>query len=116
MLRTFRKGGIHPPESKLSRNEQIKLLPLPQVVQIPIAQHIGTPAKAIVKRGDQVKVGTLIAEAGSFVSANIHSSVSGTVAKLDEVVDASGFARTVITIQSDGEDTWEECIDRSPSW
>lgn len=87
---------------------------MPERVRIPLGQHIGAPAEALVKRGDTVKVGTLIAKAGGFISANIHSSVSGVVEKLEEVVDASGYPKTVITIKTDGEDTWEETIDRSP--
>ena len=114
MLKTFRIGGIHPPERKLSSDRPIEELPMPERVRIPLGQHIGAPAEALVKRGDTVKVGTLIAKAGGFISANIHSSVSGVVEKLEEVVDASGYPKTVITIKTDGEDTWEETIDRSP--
>lgn len=114
MLKTFRIGGIHPPERKLSSDRPIEVLPLPERVQIPLGQHIGAPAEALVKRGDTVKVGTLIAKAGGFISANIHSSISGVVEKLEEVVDASGYRKPVITIKSDGEDQWEESIDRSP--
>lgn len=114
MLKTFRIGGIHPPERKLSSNRPIEELPMPERVRIPLAQHIGAPAEALVKRGDTVKVGTLIAKAGGFISANIHSSVSGVVEKLEEVIDASGYPKMVITIKTDGEDTWEETIDRSP--
>ena len=88
---------------------------MPERVRIPLAQHIGAPAEALVKRGDTVKVGTLIAKAGGFISANIHSSVSGVVEKLEEVIDASGYPKMVITIKTDGEDTWEETIDRSPN-
>ncbi len=113
MLKTFRIGGVHPPERKLSSGSPIEVLPIPEVVQIPIAQHIGAPAEPLVKKGDTVKVGTLIAKAGGFISANIHSSVSGEVQKLEEVVDASGYPKTVITIKTDGNDTWEEAIDRS---
>ena len=115
MLKTFRIGGIHPPERKLSSNCPIEELPMPERVRIPLAQHIGAPAEALVKRGDTVKVGTLIAKAGGFISANIHSSVSGVVEKLEEVIDASGYPKMVITIKTDGEDTWEETIDRSPN-
>lgn len=114
MLKTFRIGGVHPPERKLSAGVFIEKLALPELVTIPVAQHIGAPAQALVKKGDVVKVGTLIAKAGGFVSANIHSSVSGTVQKLEEKVDASGYPKLMITIQADGEDTWEESIDRSP--
>ncbi|MDO5036084.1 MAG: electron transport complex subunit RsxC [Porphyromonas sp.] len=113
MLRTFRKGGIHPSENKISRGAAIVELPIPSEVKIPISQHIGAPAKVLVKRGDVVKVGTLIAESGGFISANIHSSISGTVSKLEDVVDASGYKKSVVTIKSDGEDLWEEYIDRS---
>lgn len=65
MLKTFRIGGVHPPENKLSAGKAIEVLPLPEEVQIPLAQHIGAPAVALVKKGDEVKVGTLIAKAGA---------------------------------------------------
>lgn len=113
MLKTFRKGGIHPPEYKISASSPIQDIPLPKEVKIPIGQHIGAPATPIVKRGDLVKVGTLIARSSGFISANIHSSVSGKVSKIDEIVDASGYRKPVIVIASDGEDEWEDSIDRS---
>ena len=113
MLKTFRKGGIHPPENKLSSGTPITELALPKTVYIPLGQHIGAPATAVVQRGDMVKVGTLIAKASGFVSANIHSSVSGKVSKLDEIVDASGYRKPVIVIEADGNDEWEPEIDRS---
>lgn len=114
MSRTFRIGGIHPAENKLSCASPIVSLPLPTTVQIPLSQHIGAPAIALVKRGDTVKVGSLIAKSGGFISTNIHSSVSGSVQKIEEIVDASGYKRSVITIKSDGKDEWEESIDRTP--
>ncbi len=112
MLKTFSLGGIHPPENKFSAGKNIEALPIPTQVAIPIAQHIGAPAKPVVKKGDRVKVGTLIAEAGGFVSANIHSSVSGTVVKIDNIVDASGYKKPAIIINVEG-DEWEESIDQS---
>lgn len=112
MLRTFRIGGIHPPENKLSTGKHITGLALPKQVIIPLGQHIGAPAQAVVKKGDVVKVGTLIAKAGGFVSANIHSSVSGKVNKIDLALDASGYKRTAVFIDVDG-DEWEKTIDRS---
>ena len=112
MLKTFSIGGIHPEENKLSADSAIQALPIPQTVTIPIAQHIGAPATPIVKKNDEVKVGQLIAKSSGFVSANIHSSVSGKVFKIDEVMDASGFRRTSIIIKVDG-DEWMEEIDRS---
>lgn len=112
MLRTFSRGGVHPPENKLSSAKAIETFPLPDTVSIPVAQHIGAPAVPVVKKGDKVKVGQLIAEAGGFVSANIHSSVSGTVQKVDKIVDASGYKKQSIIIKVEG-DEWEESIDRS---
>lgn len=112
MLKTFSIGGIHPEENKLSADSAIQALPIPQTVTIPIAQHIGAPATPIVKKNDEVKVGQLIAKSSGFVSANIHSSVSGKVFKIDDVMDASGFRRTSIIIKVDG-DEWMEEIDRS---
>jgi Na+-translocating ferredoxin:NAD+ oxidoreductase subunit C len=113
MLKTFPKGGIHPAENKMAANAAIQTLPTPKQVAIPIAQHIGAPAQPIVKRGDTVKTGTLIAKAAGFVSANIHSSVSGTVKKIDDVLDSSGYKKTCIIIDVDG-DEWEENINRDP--
>lgn len=112
MLKTFSIGGIHPQENKLSAQQPIIKAELPKQVTIMLSQHIGAPAKAVVKRGDIVKVGTLLAEPGGFVSAAIHSSVSGKVAKIDDVVDASGYAKPAIIIDVDG-DEWEESIDRN---
>ncbi len=111
-MKTFRIGGVHPAENKLSAAEPIKQAELPKVAVFPLSQHIGAPAKPVVQKGDKVKVGTMIAEAGGFVSAPIFSSVSGTVLKLDTVVDASGYAKPAIYITVEG-DEWEESIDRS---
>lgn len=111
-MRTFRIGGVHPPENKLSAGKKIEVLGLPKQVVIPLSQHIGAPATAIVKRGDVVKVGTQIAQPGGFVSAAIFSSVSGKVAKVDEVIDASGYRKPAIFIDVEG-DEWEPTIDRS---
>ncbi|MBU0763390.1 MAG: electron transport complex subunit RsxC [Bacteroidetes bacterium] len=113
MLKTFPKGGVHPPENKLSAGKAIERLKLPEQAAIPISQHLGVPAKAIVNRGDKVKAGQLIAESAGFISANIHSSVSGTVAKIYNVTDAGGYPRPAVVIDVEG-DEWLETIDRSP--
>jgi electron transport complex protein RnfC len=113
MLKTFAKGGVHPPENKFSANKPIEVLPLPAKVSIPVSQHIGAPATILVAKGDKVKVGQLIAQSAGFVSANIHSSVSGTVESIDPVLDSSGYKRPAITIVVEG-DEWEPTIDRSP--
>ena len=111
-LHTFRIGGVHPDENKITAEARTKNAELPKVAIFPLGQHIGAPAKPIVKRGDVVKVGTMIAEASGFVSAPIFSSVSGTVAKIDASIDATGYRKPVIIINVEG-DEWEESIDRS---
>lgn len=111
-IRTFRIGGIHPEENKLTHESPTQIAPLPHQAIFPLSQHIGAPARPVVQKGDQVKVGTLIAEASSFVSAPIHSSVSGTVAKIDTAIDATGYRKPAIIIDVEGDD-WEESIDRS---
>ncbi|MFC0876006.1 electron transport complex subunit RsxC [Saccharicrinis sp. FJH2] len=112
MLKTFSLGGVHPAENKFSADKKIEILPVPEEVVIPLGQHIGAPATATVKKGDTVKVGQLIAQAGGFVSAAIHSPVSGTVVKVDEAIDASGYRKPAIYIKTEG-DEWDEKIDRS---
>ncbi|WP_018463260.1 electron transport complex subunit RsxC [Segatella paludivivens] len=111
-LHTFKIGGVHPEENKITADVKTKNAALPKVAIFPLGQHIGAPAKPVVKRGDFVKVGTLIAESGGFVSAPIYSSVSGTVAKIDTSIDATGYRKPVIIINVEG-DEWEESIDRS---
>ncbi len=112
-MKTFKIGGVHPSENKLSAGQEIRPAQLPKQAVFSMFQHIGAPASPVVKRGDEVKVGTLLAEAGGFVSAAIHSSVSGKVSKVDVVVDASGTRRMAVTVDVSG-DEWEETIDRSP--
>ena len=112
-MKTFKIGGVHPAENKLSAASPIREAALPKQAVFSMFQHIGAPAKPLVKKGDVVKVGTVIAEAGGFVSAPVHSSVSGTVSKVDVVIDASGTRRQAIFVDVDG-DEWEPAIDRSP--
>ena len=111
-MKTFKIGGIHPAENKLSAASAIEVLGLPKQAVYPLSQHIGAPAVPCVAKGDVVKVGTKIADAGGFVSASIFSGVSGKVAKIDSVIDASGYRKPAIFIDVDG-DEWEESIDRS---
>jgi len=112
MLKTFPKGGVHPPENKRSADKATEVLAIPKQVSVPVSQHIGAPAKVLVKKNDLVKVGQIIAEQGGFVSANIHSPVSGKVFKIDNVTDTSGYKRQAVIINVDG-DEWDEKIDRS---
>jgi len=112
-MKTFKIGGVHPAENKLSAGSPIREAALPKQAVFSMFQHIGAPAKPVVQRGDEVKVGTLLGEAGGFVSAPIYSSVSGKVAKVDTVLDASGTRRMAVYVNVDG-DVWEESIDRTP--
>ncbi len=111
-MKTFKIGGVHPPENKLSTDRPIEVLELPKQVIIPLSQSLGAPSTAIVKKGDIVKVGQLIAKGESFISSNIHSSVSGKVLKVDASLDQSGYRKLAIFINVDG-DEWEESIDQS---
>lgn len=112
MPKTFSLGGIHPSENKLSAGEAIKKLPIPEYVWVPLSQHIGAPADPVVNKGDRVKAGQLLAKSAGFISANIHSPVSGIVEKIDEIADASGVRRKALYIKTEG-DEWIESIDRS---
>jgi len=109
-LLTFSRGGIHPPENKLSAGKKIEPAGLPEQVIIPVTQHLGAPAKVLVDKGDEVKTGQVIAEAEGFVSTNIHSSVTGKVLKVDKFPDTSGYKRMAVQIQVE-EDQWAEGID-----
>ncbi|MCD7969147.1 MAG: electron transport complex subunit RsxC [Alistipes sp.] len=115
MLRTFRKGGVHPHDNKISRSAAIQVFPMPETVVVPLSQHIGAPATAQVAKGDKVKTGQLIAAASGFVSANIHSPVSGTVVSVDNVADAGFMRRPAITIKVEG-NQWEDGIDTDPTF
>lgn len=112
MLKTFNKGGVHPEANKLSAQNPIQTANLPKVAIVPLGQHIGAPATAAVAKGDVVKVGQLIGTATGFVSANIHSPVSGTVLKVEDAIDVAGFKKPAIHITVEG-DEWLETIDRS---
>lgn len=112
MSSTFKIGGVHPNPSKLTAGKKIEIAAIPTQAVFPLSQHIGAPAVPCVKKGDQVLVGTKIADAGGFMSACIHSSVSGKVAKIDSVIDASGQRKPAIFIDVEG-DSWEPSIDRT---
>ena len=113
MKSTFRIGGVHPHDNKqYSVHQPITECPLPAKAIIPLVQHIGAPAQAVVEKGQKVKVGELIAKAGGFVSANIHAPFSGTITKIDTTIDAWGMKMPAIFMDVEG-DEWLETIDRS---
>ena len=109
---TFPIGGVHPDDAKLSRGCSIEVLPLPQTVYISMAQHLGAPAKPVVAPGDTVKAGQVIAEPGGFISAFVHSSVSGTVKSVAPRKDIAGNSVMHVEIAVEG-DEWAEGIDLS---
>ncbi len=113
-MKTFKLGGVHPEENKISENSPIKVLPLPKTAIVLLSQNLGAPSNPLVNKGDKVKVGQLIAEGTSFISSNIHAPVSGTVSKIDDAIDSSGYKRKSIFIETEG-DEWLETIDKSAS-
>ncbi|MBO4743409.1 MAG: electron transport complex subunit RsxC [Bacteroidales bacterium] len=110
---TFSIGGIHPADNKLSRGCKIETLPLPPKVYVSMFQHLGAMAKPVVQVGDSVKAGQMIAEPGGFISAYIHSPVSGKVTAIGPRKDLAGFNQMHIEIEVQG-DEWAEGIDLSP--
>lgn len=114
-MKTFKIGGVHPQDNKeFSAHRPIIECGLPAKAVIPLVQHIGAPAQAVVEKGQKVKVGELIAKAGGFVSANIHSPYSGTINKIDSYVDGWGMRQQAIFIDVEG-DEWLPEIDRTPT-
>ncbi|MBA4321746.1 MAG: electron transport complex subunit RsxC [Odoribacter sp.] len=114
MLKTFPIGGTHPPDRKLTAAAKMAHIPVPAMVIIPLSQHIGAPALPVVEKGETVKTGQLIAKADGYVSANIHSPVSGKVNRIDLAFDSTGYRKKCIIIDTEG-DEWIETIDRDPS-
>ena len=102
--------GVHVPHRKNTDQLVPVSMPAPSTVTIPMSMHIGAPAKPVVKVGDLVKVGTLIAEAGGFVSAPIYASVSGKVTKITDYLLSSGTTVPAVVIESDGEMTPAETV------
>ena len=112
-MKTFKMGGVHPEENKISNDAAIEVMPVPEQMVVLMNQHLGAPATPVVQKGDKVKVGQLIGEAQAFMCANVHSPVSGTVVKVEPCKDAFGLAKPAVYIKVEG-DEWMESIDRTP--
>ena len=106
----FKLRGIKLPERKTTEGMSSVKMPVPETVTIPTAMHIGTPVKPVVKVGDEVCVGTLIAEDNEHLSVPVYSSVSGKVSKLTEITISNGKVVQAIVIASDGQMTVDENI------
>lgn len=110
MKKTFSIGGVHPDDKKISAGCAIEVLPTPKTVYISMAQHLGAPAKPVVAAGDRVKTGQVIGEPSAFISAYVHSSVTGTVKSVAPYRDLAGnpVMHVEITVEPD---EWAEGID-----
>lgn len=112
-MKTFKIGGVHPCDNKLSRDCSIEVLPLPKTVYISMAEHLGAPAVPCVAPGDKVLAGQVIGEpAPRALSAYVHSSVSGTVKSVAPRKDIAGNYQTHIEIEVEG-DNWVPEVDLS---
>lgn len=115
-FKTFR-GGVHPGHYK-NATEKMPVVParLPAVAIIPMAQHIGAPCEPLVAVGDEVKTGQKVGDSQAFVTAPVHSSVSGKVVKIAPCNHPLGRLVNAVYIKSDGEDTWHEDARPHPDW
>lgn len=113
MKKTFKIGGTHPNDSKISASCAIEVLPLPKTVYVSMAQHLGAPAKPVVEVGAEVRTGQVIAEPGGFISAFVHSPVTGTVKAIAPRQDLAGNWMTHIEIAVADEEVWADGIDTS---
>ena len=111
-MKTFSIGGVHPNDKKISADSKIEILPVPKTVYISMAQHLGGPAKAIVAAGDKVKTGQVIGEPTGFISAFVHSSVTGTVKSVGLRKDLAGIPVVHVEIETEA-DEWADGIDTS---
>ncbi|MEA2014813.1 MAG: electron transport complex subunit RsxC [Thermodesulfobacteriota bacterium] len=108
-MKTFKKGGVHPPGNKITADVQIETLPTPGLLKVLLSQHLGKPAKPVVKKAELVKKGQLVAEADSFISAHIHAPTSGKVMSVDERSSSPGGQYSqAIVIEADGQEEWAE--------
>ena len=112
MKKTFRIGGVHPHDNKISAEAAIEVFPAIETAYVSMAQHLGAPATPVVAVGDKVKVGQVIAEPAGFISGYVHSPVSGTVKSVAPRADIAGNLVPHVEITVEG-DEWMEGIDTS---
>ena len=112
MKKTFKIGGVHPHDNKISSAAATEIFPAIGTAYVSMAQHLGAPATPVVAAGDKVKVGQVIAEPSGFISGFVHSPVSGTVKSVAPRADIAGNMVMHVEITVEG-DEWMEDIDRS---
>lgn len=115
MIKTFKIGGIHLAENKIA-DRKIELLDLPRSVCMPLSQHIGVPAQAVVERGQHVDRGQEIAKNAAYVSANIHTPITGTVTSVENVVMPNGKSAPAIMIKASEEEHLSDTEARNSYW
>ncbi|ARM30773.1 electron transport complex subunit RsxC [Prosthecochloris sp. HL-130-GSB] len=113
-MKTFKNGGVHPPENKFTEDISIEVMPVPSELAISLNQHLGKPAKPVVKVGAEVKKGQLIGEADGFISANVHASTSGKVKAIKPHPHPGGQYAMTVFITPDGQDEWAEGCNTAP--
>ncbi len=109
-MKLFRiRGGVHPQEHKqLSAHKAIEVMPMPELLRIPLQQHIGSPAVPVVRKGDSVLKGQLLAHAQGMISAPVHAPTSGRIIAIGKHIapHPSGLPVRTITLKADGNDRW----------
>ena len=116
-MKTFKFGGIHPPENKLTEEKAIEVMPIPKDLAVSLAQHLGKPAKPIVKAAQKVKKGEIIGEADGFISAHVHAPTSGKIKSIKSHPHPSGQYAPTVFMESDGQDEWLEGLNvEEPDW
>lgn len=107
-MKTFKTGGIHPPEQKLTSGKAVEVMPPPPELAVSMSQHLGKPAKPVVKVGDEVGKGQLIGAADGFISANVHAPTSGKIRAVKPHPHPGGQYSMTVFITPDGLDKWQE--------
>lgn len=116
-MNTFKRGGVHPPEYKeLTENKAIETLPVPDLLYIPVSQHIGAFASLKVAPGDIIQKGQVVAEASGYVSTNMHSTVSGKVLKIEKIQNLLGMMVDHVVIENDHKETWVPGLNEAKEW
>lgn len=105
------RGGVKVSHDKNTKDMPVRRIEAPDFVTLPMSQHIGAPCTPVVKVGDTVKVGQLIGDTDKFVSAPIHSSVSGKVTAVKEIRTATGMKTQAVIIENDGENALYEGLE-----